>query len=212
MEAPVTAHHASRSAEIAYFLVNLMLVLLLIGATVELVSASVGLARGGNTLLGGRTFRIDAKLPREQVKGLPPGVKLTHDPTVTLELKDPSDGQLLLTVATAVGPFVLLAAGLWLLRGLARSVLEGDPFGTLNVRRLRVLGFLLMVGGPVVALVNWGLRHALADTLPAGAFGNAGFPGFRFPFVVVLVGLGVFILGEVFAHGVRLREDVEATI
>ena len=206
------AHDPSRTAGLAYFLVNLMLVLLLIGASVELVSTSVGLARGGNTLLGGRTFRIDAKLPREQVKRLPKGVVLTHDPTVTLELKDPSDHQLLLTVATAVGPFVLLAMGLWLLRSLARSVREGDPFGSVNVRRLRLLSFLLMFGTPLVALVNWGLRNALADTLPAGAFGNAGFPGFHFPFAVVLIGLGVFILSEVFAQGVRLREDVEATI
>ncbi|MDQ2984237.1 MAG: hypothetical protein M3R70_09995 [Actinomycetota bacterium] len=44
------------------------------------------------------------------------------------------------------------------------------------------------------------------------AFGDVGFPGFSFPFVLVLAGLGAFVLAEVFAHGARLREDVAATI
>ena len=48
--------------------------------------------------------------------------------------------------------------------------------------------------------------------LPANAFGNVGFPGFSFPFVLLLAGLGAFILAEVFAYGVRLREDVEGTV
>ena len=30
--------------------------------------------------------------------------------------------------------------------------------------------------------------------------------------IMVLAGLGVLVLAEVFAHGVRLREDVEGTI
>jgi len=112
----------------------------------------------------------------------------------------------------AVGPFVLLAGALWLLRGLARSVREGDPFGPANVQRLRRLGFLLVVGAPVVELGNWALRLSLANTLPANAFGNVGFRGFNFPFALLLAGLGAFILAEVFAYGVRLREDVEGTV
>ena len=202
----------SRATEIAYFLVNLMLVLLAIGAAVAVVSTAVGLSRGGNTLLGGKTLSMEAKLPRDQIKSLPRGVVLTHDPRVAVEVHHPSDKQLLLSIATAVGPTLLLAAALWLLRGLSGSVKEGAAFGAANVRRLRSLGLLLVVGAPVVALVNWSLRVALANTLPPGAFGDAGFGGFSFPFVPVLAGLGAFILAEVFAYGVSLREDVEATI
>jgi DUF2975 family protein len=212
MEAPVKSQYPSRPAKTAYFLVNLMLVLLLLGAAVEIVSTTVGLARGGNTLLGGRTLPVHAELPREQVRSLPRGVHLTHDPQVTLEVKDPSAAQLLLSTGTTLGPFVLLVAALWLLRGLARSVREGDPFGRPNVQRLRSLGFLLVVGAPVVEVVNYALRLSLANTLPPNAFGDVGFPGFRVPFVLLLAGLGAFILAEVFAHGVRLREDVEGTV
>jgi hypothetical protein len=212
MEVHVKAHDPSRSTEIAGFLVNLMLVLLLLGGAVTIVSTAVGLARDGNTLLGGRTLPVHAELRQGQVTSLPHGVLLTHDPDVILEVKDPSATQLLLSTGTAVGPFVLLAGALWLLRGLARSVREGDPFGPANVQRLRGLGFLLVVGAPVVELVNWALRLSLANTLPANAFGNVGFPGFNFPFALLLAGLGAFILAEVFAYGVRLREDVEGTV
>ena len=69
-----------------------------------------------------------------------------------------------------------------------------------------------MVGGPLVEFVNWALNLSLANTLPPNAFGNVGFLGFSFPFVLLLAGLGAFILAEVFAHGVRLREDVEGTV
>jgi hypothetical protein len=212
MEAQVKSQHQSGPAKTAYFLVNLLLVLLLLSAAVVTVSTIVGLARGGNTLLGGRTLPIHAELPQEQVKSLPRGVRLTHDPQVTLEVKDPSATQLLLYTGMSVGPFVLLGAALWLLRGLARSVREGDPFGHTNVQRLRKLGFLLVVGAPVVEVINYALRLSLANTLPPNAFGDVGFPGFNFPFALLLAGLGAFILAEVFAHGVRLREDVEGTV
>lgn len=64
------AHDPSRSTEIAGFLVNLMLVLLLLllGGAVTIVSTAVGLARDGNTLLGGRTLPVHAELPQEQVR------------------------------------------------------------------------------------------------------------------------------------------------
>lgn len=200
----------SRSTEIATFLLNLMLVLLLVGATLAIVSTAVGLARNGNSLLGGHHLSVDAQLSQDQVRSLPPGVNLTHDVDVTVDVRHPSAKQLLLSTATFVGPFVLLAGALWLLRGLALSVKGGDPFGQANVRRLRTLGFLLVVGGLVVEIVNWALRISLANTLPPSL--SVGTAGFRFPFALLLAGLGAFVLSEVFAYGVRLREDVEATI
>jgi hypothetical protein len=79
-----------------------MLVLLLVGGAVTIVSTAVGLARDGNKLLRGRTLPVHAELPREQVGSLPSGVVLTHDLPVTVEVKDPSTTQLLLSTGTAV--------------------------------------------------------------------------------------------------------------
>jgi hypothetical protein len=209
MEAFVNAHRPSRSTDMAEYLLNLMLVLLLLAAAAEIIVTGIALARGGNTLHG-LTLPVHAQLPLQQNRPLPPGIRVSHDPTVTVSVKDPTATQLLLSTGTAVGPFMLLAVALWLLRGLARSVKKGDPFDHANVQRLRRLGFLLVVAAPVVELVNWALHSSLANTLPAPL--SVSTPGFNFPFVELLAGLGAFVLAEVFAYGTRLREDVEATI
>jgi hypothetical protein len=208
--APVNEHNPSRSTAIAEFLITLILVLLVVTALATIVSTVVGLASGGNTLLGRRTLPIHAELPSDQVRPLPHGVRLTRDAAIIVDVRDPSATQLLLSTSIWVGPFLLLVGALSLLRGLARSVKKGDPFGRENVQRLRRIGFLLVVGGPVVALLNWALLLSLANTLPPAL--SVSMPGFSFPFALLLAGLGAFVLAEVFAYGARLHEDVEATI
>jgi DUF2975 family protein len=212
MEAAVDSQTPSRSAKVAYFVVNLMLLVLLAGVALTIVSTAVGLARDGKTILGGRTLPIEAKLSAADIKSLPPGVELREDPKVTLDVQDPSNKQLVLSTAAGVGQWLLFGAVLWLLRGLAGSVRGGEPFGAANAARLRRIGFLLVVGAPVVAVVDWALRLSLANTLPPNEFGSADPAAFDLPFVQVLAGVGAFILAEVFAYGVRLREDVEATV
>jgi hypothetical protein len=131
---------------------------------------------------------------------------------VSLEIKDPTTKQMVLRSAMDLGPLLLFIAGLWLLRGLAGSVLEGDPFGAPNVQRLRRLGFLLVAGAPAVELLNTLLREALFNNLPPHPSIDIGMAGYNVPGTAILAGLGAFILAEVFAHGVRLREDVEGTV
>jgi Protein of unknown function (DUF2975) len=194
----------SRTASVAYILVSVMLFLLVAG----IVVGGIGLV---HDLVSGGSVPIHAELEHVRVSSLP-GLRIVAGPDATIEIHDATAEQHLLSAATSVGPALLLGIALWLLRGLARSVREGEPFGDANVRRLRRLGFLLVVGGSVVALVDWALRLALANTLPPSAFGGVGLDGFRFPFPLLLAGLGAFILAEVFARGVALREDVEATI
>jgi hypothetical protein len=41
---------------------------------------------------------------------------------------------------------------------------------------------------------------------------DIGMAGYHLPGAAILAGLGAFILAEVFAHGLRLREDVEGTV
>ena len=91
-------------------------------------------------------------------------------------------------------------AVLWILRGLAGSVRTGSPFTMQNVRRLRWLAFLL----PALDAIESFSRVAVKRTLFAAA-GNAAVDA-------LFVCLVVFTLAEVFAYGVRLREDVESTV
>jgi Protein of unknown function (DUF2975) len=186
--------------KLIYFLVNAALVVLAIGA----VAAVVGLFGNGH-------LSVEAEYPRLNT-GLPEGIVMTDNPTVSLDVADPTTKQRLLSFGIAVVQGLLIALGLWLLRGVAGSVKEGDPFGRANVKRLRGLGFLLVLGAPIAALIDQSLRWQLVNTLPPGRYGEAMAPSFGLPVGVMLAGVGTFVLAEVFAYGVRLREDVEATI
>jgi hypothetical protein len=163
-------------------------------------------------LSGGDALQVALQLSPQDVGPLPAGVRVNGWPDVTVEVADPTARQTLLQAATELGTALLVIAGLWLLRGFLRSVLDGDPFGERNVQRLRGLGLLLAAGAPLVALVNSALRNALFDELPAHPSLDLGSAGFSLPLGAILGGLGAFILAEVFAYGGRLREDVEATI
>jgi hypothetical protein len=87
-------------------------------------------------------------------------------------------------------------------------VRDGDPFVAANVRRLRIIGFILAVGVPVIGYVTQLIDGALAAGSTVGELGQSYTLSGNGP----LAGLGVFVLAEVFAHGVRLREDVEGTV
>jgi hypothetical protein len=208
----MTLQPASRAVTIGHRLVTLFLVVAVASSAAAIASLGVGLARGGDSLLYGDAVSVPLQLSPEQAGPLPAGVRFRGWPDVTAEVKDPTSQQMLLRSAMDFGPLVLLLAGLWLLRGFARSVMEGDPFGAANVTRLRRLGFLLVVGAPLVEILNSSLRQSLYNALPPNRFGNIGVEGFKLPADALLGGLAAFILAEVFAYGLRLREDVEGTV
>jgi hypothetical protein len=208
----VSPQPPSRAVTTGYRLVTLFLVFAVVFGAYAVVSVGVGLARGGESLLYGDTLTVPLQLSPDDAGPLPAGVRFRGWPDVTAEVKDPTTKQMLLRSAQDLGPLVLFIAGLWLLRGFARSVRDGDPFGPANVQRLRGLGFVLVVGAPIVELVNWSLRQSLYNNLPPNRFGDLGVAGFSLPAAALLGGLGAFILAEVFAYGLRLREDVEGTV
>jgi hypothetical protein len=202
----------SRAVTIGYRLVTLFLVVAVVSAAAAIASLGVGLARDGDSLLYGNTLSVPLALSPEEAGSLPAGVEFRGWPDVTAKVKNPTSTQTLLRSAMDFGPLALFVAGLWLLRGFARSVQHGDPFGAANVKRLRRLGFLLVVGAPFVELLNWSLRQSLYNNLPPNRFGNIGVEGFSLPAGALVGGLGAFILAQVFAYGLRLREDVEGTV
>jgi DUF2975 family protein len=200
----------SGAARTGYVLVTLLLALGIGFGTFLALDAGVGAVRGGDRLVSGRNLDVHVQLPPERVR-LPEGIRHSGWLPVTVQIHDPTATQILLSFGMDLSQVVLFVAVLWLLRGIARSVREGDPFVPSNVRRLRAIGFWLVLGGIAVEVVNASLRTALYDRLPA-TFGNIGTEGFNIPGNFLLAGLGAFILAEVFAHGLRLREDVEGTV
>lgn len=128
-----------------------------------------------------------------------------------VRIDDPTFAEAVLGAIVAIGQLPVAVAALWLLRRLLAATRRGDPFQAASVRRLRLLGGVLVVGSLVVALVDWIARAELWERLPPSG-GEVGVAGFALPLEIVLAGLLAYVLAEVFARGVALREDVEATI
>jgi hypothetical protein len=179
---------------------------------VALASIAVGLARHGDSLLYGDTLTVPLQVSPDHLSSLPPEVRAAGWLDVSVEVKGPTAKQMLLRSAQDLGPLVLFILGLWYLRRFLRSVLQDDPFCAPNVQRLRIIGFILVIGAPLVELLNYSLRLSLYNDLPPLPSVDLGVAGFTLPVGALLAGLGVFILAEVFAYGLRLREDVEGTI
>jgi len=203
----VEPQHPTRLATTGYLTTTVLLLLTILWAAAVIGSAVAGAASG--------TYTPPLEIttwPGQLAEPLPPGFDLVQHVPIQVTLRQPSPAQLLLSVAVGLLPPLLVAAVLWLLRGLARSVRQGDPFGAANVRRLRRLGLLFLLGYPVMVIVTRLLQDRLVSTLPVLPLGGIGTTFHVISANALLAGLGMFLLAEVFAHGLRLREDVEGTI
>jgi hypothetical protein len=167
----------------------------------------VGSALDG-AIRGGHDITVHQEVRADEVTSLPATVDRPEMVGVTLHIKDARPNQVFVHLGRDLTAVVLAVAVLWLLRLLLRSVRDGDPFTDANVRRLRMIGFLLVVGAPVVGLVMSACDQWLASSSSTGFLGTS----FAVPGAGPIAGLGVFVLAEVFAHGARLRADVEGTI
>jgi hypothetical protein len=100
---------------------------------------------------------------------------------------------------------------LLVVRRFARSISKGDAFTKVNVQRIRLLGVLFLVGGPVERLLRMQFARVTEGSRLVGV--AAIFNSLPGEFIwALVVGLTLFVIAEVFAYGLRLREDVESTI
>ncbi len=149
--------------------------------------------------------------PIEFVHNLPSSMtpdRVRAPVTGTLVLDDPSLGQHLLHLA----PHVLVAALVCLvalqLWGVAASVGRGEPFETVNVRRLVVVALALLVGGPAVSILDAMGRAELARAVLPGVNNFS----MTLPILPMLAGLLVAFFAEVFRRGAQLRAELEGLV
>jgi len=209
MVSPVRPSTAVRAA---FVLVTGLLALAVVFGVVALVSIGIGLVRGGESLLYGDTLRIPMQVSTEKLGPVPDDLSVQSWVGATVEVHDPTVRQMLLQSVSGIGPLLVFIGAMWLVRGVLRSVMRGDPFGPGNVRRLRNLGLLLAVGGSLVELLDYSLRQAMFEALPPTPLVDLGVEGASLPVGALLGGLAAFVLSAVFAYGAQLREDVEGTI
>jgi hypothetical protein len=192
------------SLRVLYLGVTIVFWLTVIGLVIGI---PVGLAI---TVFGDKPMSVHATVPAQALTGLPAHV-VSDGVEVSVPIDHLTTAQIVVfhTLITLGGLLILYA--LWQLRRLVGSIRAGDPFSADNVRRLRVLGWLLLAAYPVFQYVTGGVNEWILST---GAPDIAGARVEVDPFSIgaVFGGLVLLVLAEVFGHGLSLREDVEATI
>lgn len=197
--------HAATTTGPTKFLTGLATLMLIVAAGFGLyllVGAAFGVGPDGHDV------GIHTRVAGSRLTGLPQRSLPPNDLDVIVRVSDASSSQIRWVAARDLAPGALIIGALWLLRGLLVSVRDGVPFTETNVRRLRALGLIILVGVPLATLFSSWCASELAATahLPSKGL-QLSMPGGAF-----VGGLGVFVLAEVFAAGVRLRDDLEGTV
>ena len=149
---------------------------------------------------------IDGQLSRDVIGRVPDYVELPPRVAVTVPIESASLGDRALLAALVVVGLGFAAYGLHLLRGLVSSIRRGDPFNASNVSRLRRFGTLLIVAPFVFGVMQLLVGEAILTERPGVGM------GLDIDLSSFVMALAVFVLAEVFAHGVRMREDLEGTV
>jgi hypothetical protein len=192
---------ASRASRILIGLATLLLVVSIAVGLVILLGATFGFSLGNE-------ISVHTPVDGRNLRGLPPDALIPADVDVTVVVHDPTDEQARWFALRDLPEGIIVVAMLWLVRGLLRSVRDGDPFNDSNVRRLRALALFVLIGVPLAAFVKSIIAGALAA--------SAGLPSpsveISVPGAAILGGLALLVLSEVFAEGVHMRDDLEGTV
>jgi len=196
------AYQSTRSTRFLTGLSTLLLVASIGFGIFLLAGAVVGFGPGGGEVA------VHSQIEAGRVADLPDGAVPPDDVDVTVRVDDASRAQLRWAAARDLAPSAVVIAALWLLRGLLGSVRDGDPFAGANVRRLRALALVVLIGVPLAGFIS----SIFANELAASAGLDGGETLVTMPGGLFLGGIGAFVLAEVFAAGVRLRDDLEGTV
>ncbi len=112
-------------------------------------------------------------------------------------------------VTILVGTLAVLFV-IYILRKIIETVTAGRPFTTVNVRRIRLIGFLLLAGGVVVPLVEYLVARIILSQIISEGIPLS--PPFDVNGGVILGGLLILVLATVFEYGSRLEIDQSLTI
>ena len=150
-------------------------------------------------------FLSDVTVPELDAVGTTYGVA-SYDVT----LADPTVGQRLLDLAPGVLAVGLVATGCALILAVMRSIAAGDPFIAGNVRRMRQLAALLLVGPFVTFFLSMSAHGALLGDVNVGSLPFTAH--LDIPWAWFIAGMVVALLAEAFKAGSGLRDDVDGLV
>jgi len=104
--------------------------------------------------------------------------------------------------------YAALVFGLFLFSGIMKSVTEKNPFRQKNIRRLYIIGVMVMLAPFYFALKQW-----MVTSLIEGSY-LSGIELHWFPkdSNLVLAGILIIVLGYVFKEGARIYEEQKLTV
>jgi hypothetical protein len=134
---------------------------------------------------------------------------LKQPPDVTFDLRvSRTDTDTRAVISAAVVTALLLAwVAVWNLRRVVQTARDCDPFIPSNVTRLQVLA-VTAFAVPVVNIVTTTLLNRTLDSDPAVNVTSSGWG----PWAMIVTGLAVLALAEVFRSGSELRRFEQETV
>ena len=201
----------SRATRTAYLVLTVSFWIAVVVGVLLVSHRLFGLLQDAGTMTIPASFDVDVPLPPETFEeGHAASV------SVSVDVHDPSMKQRVIAAVPLLVWWTLVAFILWLLRGVARTGVRGEPFRPSNVIRLRWLGTIFLLGFPLATFVErsfteWFFSAGVwtGGPLPPGGIATKAS---LLSGPSILAAVSLFALAEVFAYGARLREDVDATI
>ncbi|MBB2948771.1 hypothetical protein FB565_008557 [Actinoplanes lutulentus] len=139
---------------------------------------------------------------------LPAGT--TVDSGLHLHVEEPTGAQRAWELLATLPSVLLLTLALVLLWRLVGRARRGDPFTGGIVSRFRVLGLVLVVGGPAVWAIEFVGNFALSATVaPDGTYAPLSF---AVPGAWLLSGFVMFAFGEIVRRGQVLRAELDEVV
>ena len=119
-------------------------------------------------------------------------------------------GRKVVSLAVITPMFILLLFFVKQLRDIVRTIDQQDPFAVENAGRVRTVG-LLLLGYVLVECVARALMSGIADVMVvAEGFNLNG--RIKINEGLLVAGLAIIVLSEVFRHGSRIREEQSLTV
>ena len=122
-------------------------------------------------------------------------------------VKRPPAASVVLTMLALIALEAVVLVVLYRLRWIFRRLVEGRPFLNENARSLRFIGLAVIAGEFASAALQYLGQRRIADTLSSAqiSFHAAFTPRLS----VILAGLVLLIVAEIFREGIKMRADLE---
>ena len=194
-----------KSLRLLHAALTVLVVVFAVGTIIAIGTTPATLGSGGVGLHGVVAHATARPALREVEAELPYKVERSDvRVTVHVPARDHDTRRVL-----AVGLLLVIAVmwvGLVALRGLVASARDGRPFEAPNVTRLRLIGVAVIAAPLIVGAVNRLIESTFDSPLVRVEVARVDIAP------MLLIGVGVLALAEVFRQGVALREMDEATI